>query len=78
MFALNWTLIHRIDEISPLHGWDSANLALASVRIIVSVTGHDETMPEHVARYFDMEAFARDLFVGDYYMADGGHVFASI
>ena len=53
-------------------------MALASVRIIVSVTGHDETMPEHVARYFDMEAFARDLFLGDYYMADGGHVFASI
>lgn len=44
VFALTWTLIHRIDEISPLHGWDSVNLALASSRIIVSVTGHDETM----------------------------------
>ena len=35
-------------------------------------------VPEYVARYFDMEAFARDLFLGDYYMADGGYVFASI
>jgi hypothetical protein len=35
-------------------------------------------VPEHIARYFDMEAFARDLFLGDYYMADGGYVFASI
>lgn len=35
-------------------------------------------IPEHVARYFDMEAFARDLFLGDYYMADGGYVFDSI
>ena len=34
-------------------------------------------VPENVARYFDMEAFARDLFMGDYYMDDGGYVFAS-
>lgn len=44
VFALTWTLIHTIDETSPLYGWDSASLALASSRIIVSVTGHDETM----------------------------------
>ena len=35
-------------------------------------------VPDHVARYFDMDAFARDLFLGDYYMADSGYVFASI
>ena len=33
--------------------------------------------PETLARYFDMESFARDLFMGDYYMDDGGYVFAS-
>lgn len=27
-------------------------------------------VPEHVTRYFDMQAFARDLFMGDYYMDD--------
>ena len=33
--------------------------------------------PEQLVRYFDMESFARDLFMGDYYMDDGGYVFAS-
>lgn len=27
--------------------------------------------------YFDYEAFARDIFIGDYYMTETGHVFAS-
>lgn len=28
-----------------------------------------------LSRYFDYEAFARDLFISDYYMTDAGHVF---
>ena len=31
-------------------------------------------LPEFAKRYFDYEAFARDLFCGDYW-SDGGHVF---
>lgn len=44
VFALTWTLIHTIDEHSPLYGVDAAQLAAARSRILVSVTGHDETM----------------------------------
>jgi antirestriction protein len=32
-------------------------------------------VPDTVARYFDYEAFARDLFTSDYYMTNGGYVF---
>lgn len=32
-------------------------------------------VPEHVRFYIDYERFARDLFCGDYFMTDGGHVF---
>lgn len=35
-------------------------------------------VPEYIARYFDTQAFARDLFMSDYYMAHGGYVFATI
>ena len=44
VFALTWTLIHPIDERSPLHGLDTAQLAASSSRLVVSVAGHDETM----------------------------------
>lgn len=37
------------------------------------LAGVDET----IARYFDYEAFARDLFCGDYYFVNG-HVFRSV
>jgi inward rectifier potassium channel len=48
VFALTWTLIHPIDERSPLHGKDAAQLAASGSRILVSVNGHDETMAASV------------------------------
>lgn len=48
VFALTWSLIHTIDERSPLHGIDAAQLAASRSRILVSVTGHDETMAASV------------------------------
>lgn len=48
VFALTWTLMHTIDERSPLHGLDAAQLAASRSRILVSVTGHDETMAASV------------------------------
>lgn len=32
-------------------------------------------VPEDFIHYFDYSAFARDLFLTDYYMSDSGHVF---
>lgn len=32
---------------------------------------------EFLSRYFDYEAFARDLFMSDYYMTENGYVFSS-
>ncbi|HUW36831.1 MAG TPA: ion channel [Rhodocyclaceae bacterium] len=48
VFALTWTLIHPIDAGSPLLGLDAAQLAASRARILVSVTGHDETMAASV------------------------------
>jgi len=48
MFALTWTLIHRIDETSPLCGWNKARLEAARSRITLSIFGHDETIAASV------------------------------
>ncbi|HTY02271.1 MAG TPA: ion channel [Rhodocyclaceae bacterium] len=44
VFTLTWTLIHVIGDTSPLHGLDHARLTADRSRLVVSVTGHDETV----------------------------------
>ncbi|MCA9704860.1 MAG: hypothetical protein KDK70_03290 [Myxococcales bacterium] len=48
MFAMTWTVIHPIDEQSPLHGRDAAWLLEKGVRFIVSMTGIDATFSQMV------------------------------
>lgn len=38
-------------------------------------TGMLADAPDFLLTYFDYDAFARDLFMTDYYMSDSGHVF---
>ena len=44
---------------------------------LVDELGYIDEMPEHLAQYFDYEKFARDLFLGDYWIASNGAVFRS-
>lgn len=48
---------------------------LAFVEDLVDETGLLEDMPEHLRGYFDYEAYARDLFLGDHTEVDG-YIFA--
>ena len=41
-----------------------------------TVCALEPTIPEFAKQYFDYEAYARDLFSGDYW-SDSGHVFLS-
>lgn len=43
LFALSWTVMHPIDENSPLHGANRASLAEQQAEIVVLVSGTDET-----------------------------------
>lgn len=55
MFAMTWTVIHEIDEHSPLHGRDHASIVEDGLRFIVSMTGIDGTFSQTVhARYVYM------------------------
>jgi inward rectifier potassium channel len=56
MFALTWTLVHRIDESSPLYGWSKAALEAARSRITVSIFGHDETIAASVYALYEYSA----------------------
>ncbi len=56
VFELTWTLIHPIDEHSPLHGRGAGELVQSRSRIRVSVAGHDETMAASVHAGKDYDA----------------------
>lgn len=57
IFALTWTLMHVIDERSPLHGHDAARLAADGVRLFVSAEARDVAL---AATVHDMVAYDAD------------------
>ena len=59
VFAMTWTLIHRIDESSPLYGLNAEALTASRTRITVSVGGHDETIAATV--YANFNYLAKDI-----------------
>lgn len=51
-FALSWTIMHRIDETSPLHGMTAENMRAEAVQFVAVLTGIDGTTSAIVhARY---------------------------
>jgi len=44
VFPLDWTLVHVLDEHSPMHGYDAARLIDADVRLFVAVEARDPTL----------------------------------
>jgi inward rectifier potassium channel len=48
LFVLSWTIIHDIDEKSPIFGMDNAALEAAQATVLVSIEGHDETSAQSV------------------------------
>ena len=71
IFTLTWTLIHTIDERSPLFGKSTAQLAASRSRILVSVNGHDETMATSVYAGTD---YSSDDLAFDHRFVDILHV----
>jgi inward rectifier potassium channel len=58
VFALSWTVMHPLDQDSPLYGATPESLANQDVAIICSINGIDETFAQTVhARYvYDLKA----------------------
>jgi inward rectifier potassium channel len=73
LFPLNWTIVHPIDEQSPLYGWNQQMLAHAEVEIFVLITAVDETFAQTVnsrASYTWKEIQCGRKFVGMYELKD--------
>jgi inward rectifier potassium channel len=52
LFALSWTVMHRIDEQSPFYGQTPESLAAMQAELIVLLSGTDETLAATIfARY---------------------------
>ena len=48
MFALSWLLMHRIDGTSPLHGLTAADIEADDMRLVITLSGMDETFAANV------------------------------
>ncbi len=48
LFALSWTIMHRIDETSPLHGLTLDDLQNSQMEILVLLGGTDETLSDRI------------------------------
>lgn len=52
IFVLSWTVVHAINEKSPLHGVTPEQLAASHTEIFVSLTGIDETFSQVIHARF--------------------------
>ena len=48
LFNLHWTVVHPIDEKSPLRGFTPEQLRESEAEIIISIIAHEETFSTHV------------------------------
>ncbi len=81
MFPLTWTLMHTIDERSPLHGWDAVRLADSDFRLFVGLKARDFVLGADVydARSYRGSEIAFGLRYADAVSIDeAGHTIADL
>jgi inward rectifier potassium channel len=67
MFTLTWTLIHRIDEASPLHGHTQDSLEAIGAEIVVALNGVDDVFAQ---RIYARHSYLPDEILWDRQFAD--------
>lgn len=48
LFFLTWTVVHTIDEESPLYGHNHDSLRAQEMQIVISLNGHDSTFAQSI------------------------------
>ncbi len=74
LFPLNWTIVHPINEESPLFGKDPESLKAMAAEILILIEGFDETyaMPVHTSSSYTWHELQWDrAFVPMYFQEDG-------
>lgn len=75
MLPLNWTIVHAIDENSPLYGKSAADLDKMNLEVIVLIEGFDESFSQTVYTqnsYCDEEVLWNVRFSPMYYPGENG------
>ena len=81
MFPLNWTIVHPIDEDSPLWGRNKEDLTKMDVEFIVVLKGYDDTFAQtvnvhHSYKYDEMVVGAK--FKPMYYVSKTGETILEV
>jgi inward rectifier potassium channel len=80
-FPLTWTVVHPIDEASPLHGKTPAELEELQAEVLILIKGFDDTFSQSVNarysyRYDEMEWGAR--FSPAFYINEAGQIVLNV
>ena len=74
-FPLNWTIVHYIDEKSPLYGWTEEDFMNTQMELLVMITGYNETAAQSVhakSSYHASEITWNAKFKLPYYFREDG------
>ncbi len=76
IFALGWTLIHVINETSPLYGMSAESMKMLDAALILSVEGADETtsQTQRARHYYPCDSIRWDHKYVDIFSANDGSV----
>jgi inward rectifier potassium channel len=67
LFALSWTIMHRIDEASPLYGLTMEDMIEKQIELIVLLSGTDDTLADVI---YARHAYRPDDIVWDHRFVD--------
>jgi len=67
LFALSWTIMHRIDETSPLYGLDAGAMTACQGELIALLSGTDESLADMI---FARHAYRPDQILWQRRFAD--------
>ena len=48
LFPLNWTVVHPIDDGSPIHGWTRDDFCKRYTELLVTIEGYDQTFAQQL------------------------------
>ena len=74
-FPMHWTVVHPIDDSSPLQGWDSERMRAAHAEILIQVAATAEIYSQVVrvrSSYLAEDVIFDARFVNIYEAADSG------
>jgi inward rectifier potassium channel len=67
LFALSWTIMHRIDRHSPLYGLTPEKWREQEIEVVIMLSGLDEALAD---RIYARHSFSADDIVWDHKFVD--------